>query len=157
MREATYRQGRSDTGGSQAIGNHTDDGHPAPPSGLLKASRDRWAEFWASPAAATVNLQSDLPRLLRWIGQTDEYDRVAKVCRKARLVKGSTGQPVLNPLIGYLGQLEGQIARAEAEFGMTPMARHRMRMGEPPAEPATEVDPVDDIAARRLARRNPAG
>lgn len=124
---------------------------PDPPVGLLKAARDRWADFWASPAADRVDLQSDLPRLLRWVEQTDEYDRVAKVCKKTRLVKGSTGQPVLNPLFSYLATLETQIARTEAEFGMTPAARHRMRVEDKPDE--AEVDAVDDLAARRAARR----
>lgn len=125
---------------------------PDPPAGLLKASRDRWADFWASPAADRVDLQSDLPRLIRWIEQTDEYDRVSKVCKKTRLVKGSTGQPVLNPLFSYLATLETQIARTESEFGMTPAARRRMRVEELLDEP--EGDAVDDLAARRAARRS---
>lgn len=99
---------------------------PVPPAGLLKPSRDRWYGFWASQVARAVDLNSDLPRLVRWIKATDEYDRVAKTVKRARLVKGSMGQPVLNPLVQYLAQLEGQIAKAETEFGMTPMARLRL-------------------------------
>jgi P27 family predicted phage terminase small subunit len=96
---------------------------PDPPAGLLKPSRDRWHGFWASEVARAIDPQSDLPALERWIKATDEYDRVAKVVKKSRLVKGSMGQPVANPLLGYLAQLEGQIAKAEAAFGMTPIAR----------------------------------
>ena len=61
---------------------------PKPPVGLLKASRDRWQRFWESPAAHAVNLDSDLPRLIRWIHASDEYERAARVVRGARLVKG---------------------------------------------------------------------
>ena len=99
---------------------------PKPPAGLLASSRARWRQFWDSPSAALVNTESDLPRLVRWIQAADEYDRAAKVVRTSRLVKGSMGQPVLNPLIGYLVHLEGVMTRAEAEFGMTPLARIRL-------------------------------
>jgi P27 family predicted phage terminase small subunit len=101
---------------------------PRPPAGLLKPSRDRWHQFWASPAAKAVNLESDLPRLIRWIQAADEYDRAAKVVREARLVKGSMGQPVLNPLVTYLVHLEGILTRTEKEFGMTPAARARLNL-----------------------------
>ena len=126
---------------------------PRPPAGLLKPSRDRWRQFWDSPAAQAVNPESDLPRLIRWIQATDEYDRAAKVVREARLVKGSMGQPVLNPLVAYLIHLDGLISKAEGEFGMTPMARQRLKLD---LEPAPEEDVVDQLRARRAAR-NAAG
>lgn len=130
---------------------------PDPPAGLLKAARDRWEAWWTSPAAGDVDLSSDLPRLIRWIEQTDEYDRVAAVVRKTRLVKGSQGQPVANPLIGYLGQLEGQITRAETDFGMSPLARHRLKAPAEavPAEPAATkvVSGVANLTARIAARK----
>jgi phage terminase small subunit len=56
------------------------------------------------------------------------------VVREARLVKGSMGQPVLNPLVGYLAQLEAMITRTEKEFGMTPMARTRLDLRRPTAD-----------------------
>ena len=124
---------------------------PKPPAGLLKPSRDRWRQFWESPAAKAVHPESDLPRLIRWIHATDEYDRTVKVVRTSRLVRGSMGQPVLNPLVAYLIHLDGLISKAESEFGMTPMARHRLNL-EP--EPAEEADVVDQLRARRAARRS---
>lgn len=126
---------------------------PKPPAGLLKTSRDRWFEFWASHAASAVDLESDMPTLVRWIQAADEYDRSAKVVRSSRLVRGSTGQPVLNPLVAYLVHLEGVMARAEAQFGMTPAARLRLRL-EPDAE---AEDTVDQLRARREARQQSAG
>jgi P27 family predicted phage terminase small subunit len=104
---------------------------PKPPAGLLKPSRDRWAQFWESRAALTVDLASDMPRLIRWIQASDEYDRTAKTIRSARLVKGSMGQPVLNPLVAYLVHLESMITRTEKEFGMTPAARARLDLKRP--------------------------
>jgi P27 family predicted phage terminase small subunit len=126
---------------------------PTPPSGLLKPTRDRWYGFWASQVARAVDLDSDLPRLRRWIAATDEYDRVAKTVKRARLVKGSMGQPVLNPLIQYLAQLEGQIAKAETEFGMTPMARLRLGIQLAELKHRQERDPDrpgDEDRRRRL-------
>jgi P27 family predicted phage terminase small subunit len=125
---------------------------PTPPTGLLKASRDRWKAFWASQSGQAVDCSSDLPRLVRWAQATDEYDRVAKVVKGARLVKGSMGQPVLNPLVAYLAHLEAVIAKAEADFGMTPMARLRLKVDKPVAQ----EDQVDEIRARRQARRTGA-
>lgn len=123
---------------------------PKPPTGLLPASRTRWKQFWDSHAAQAVNLESDLPRLIRWIQATDEYDRVSKTVRDARLVKGSMGQPVLNPLVAYLIHLDQLISKAEGEFGMTPMSRQRLNL-----EPVTdELDAVDELRRRREARLN---
>jgi P27 family predicted phage terminase small subunit len=112
---------------------------PKPPPGLLKPSRDRWAQFWESRAALAVDLASDMPRLIRWIQVTDEYDRTAKVVREARLVRGSMGQPVLNPLVGYLVHLESMITRTEKEFGMTPMARARLDLKRPSTDDELEA------------------
>lgn len=124
---------------------------PDPPKNLLKASRDRWAAFWASDAAAAVDVAADMGRLVRWVEQTDEYDRVAKVCRASRLVRGSMGQPVLNPLFSYLAQLETQISRAETEFGMSPLARSRLRLEAPEPAVETELDRLRERRARRTA------
>lgn len=129
-------------------------GLPKAPPGLLKAAQDRWTAFWSSPVAGLVDQRCDLPRLTRWIAATDEYDRIAKVCKGARLVKGSTGQPVLNPLLAYLAQLDVQISRAETEFGMTPMARLRFDVAPPAAE---QGDEIDELRARRAARRADRG
>jgi P27 family predicted phage terminase small subunit len=123
---------------------------PKPPAGLLKPSRDRWAQFWESRAALAVDPASDMPRLIRWIQASDEYDRTAKVVRQTRLVKGSMGQPVLNPLVAYLIHLDTLISRAEADFGMTPAARMRLKLDP---EAPEEEDVVDQLRARRAARQ----
>jgi P27 family predicted phage terminase small subunit len=127
---------------------------PKPPAGLLPATRARWRAFWESQSARVVDLDSDLPRLVRWIQAADEYDRAAKVVRTSRLVKGSMGQPVLNPLVAYLIHLDTLISRAETDFGMTPAARLRLKLDP---EAPEEEDVVDQLRARRAARREQAG
>jgi hypothetical protein len=61
------------------------------------------------------------------------------------------GQPVLNPLVAYLIHLDGLISKAEGEFGMTPMARQRLKLD---LEPPPEEDVVDQLRARRAARQS---
>lgn len=99
---------------------------PRPPAGLLPASKRRWRTFWGSPVAKAVDWSADAHRIERWIQAVDEYERVREVFVKARLVKGSMGQPTLNPLAGYLSTLLAEISKAEAELGLTPMARLRL-------------------------------
>ena len=99
---------------------------PAPPRGLLRSSRDCWFEFWASDVSQTVDRNSDMGNLERWIVAVDEYERAMRVFKTARLVKGSAGQITLNPLAGYMVALDAQIAKSEHAFGMTPLSRLRL-------------------------------
>jgi P27 family predicted phage terminase small subunit len=100
---------------------------PKPPGGLLAASERRWEAFWRSPVSQVVDPDADGPRLERWIRDSDEFQRVSKLIKDTgRMVLGSMGQPVLNPLYGLLRDLDTRLVRVEAEFGMTPMARLRL-------------------------------
>lgn len=117
----------------------------SPPPGLLDESVERWHTYWRSDVARLVR-DSDLPWLRRWIEASDELARVRVVLTGARLVHGSTGQPVLNPLAAYAQQLTQEVERAETQFGMTPDARLRLL-----AE-AGVGDGVDDEFARLTAQ-----
>lgn len=99
----------------------------APGGKWLKATRDLWSEFWASPIAGAVDRQSDAPRLFRWLVLWDEWGRALRSFRKHRLATGSTGQVVINPLGKYLLELERQLERTEERFGLSPL--DRMRLG----------------------------
>lgn len=99
---------------------------PPCPGGLLVTTQRVWEAFWTSPVANAIDRRSDLPRLERWICALDEYERARRQFRANRLVTGSTGQPVLNPLASYMSSLEAQIRATETDFGMTPMARLRL-------------------------------
>jgi P27 family predicted phage terminase small subunit len=123
---------------------------PAPPPDLLPASVDRWRAFWASDVAACVNRQADLQRLERWIEQVDRYDRILEQVGEEWTVEGSMGQPVTNPLLVYLSQLESTLARTEAEFGMTPQGRKRLAFKA--EKPQEKADPLDEIALRRARK-----
>ena len=65
----------------------------------------------------------DLHALRRLFTLRDTYDGLVREGRKTMLVPGSTGQPRANPLWDMAVKIEQQIARLEAQFGLTPSAR----------------------------------
>lgn len=117
---------------------------PQAPSGLLRGTRRRWEAFWDSDVARAVDWRADGDRLERWIRYVDEWHRAMREYRRMRVATGSMGQPVLHPLAGYLAQLEQSIAKAEAEFGLTPMAR--MRLGIATGEAALTAQRLNELA-----------
>lgn len=100
---------------------------PPTPKGLLKASHQEWVDLWRKPLA-TVFTAEHLPALERLFILKDERRRAYKGVRASadagggRLVKGSRGQMVLNPLLRYIGELDGEIRQLEDRFGLTPRA-----------------------------------
>ena len=95
---------------------------PVVAGGLLKATGQAWTAFWRSaPAAATEDV--DLVLAERWILAYDEYRRALNAVRRRRLVEGSTGQPVLNPLASWVASREAAMHKAEAQLGIGTKAR----------------------------------
>ena len=68
-----------------------------------------------------------MPRLMRWVSYFDEWVRAMRQFRRERLVPGSMGQMVINPMAAYALKLEKEIAKVEEKFGLTPL--DRMRLG----------------------------
>lgn len=96
------------------------------PAKCLPSTLAAWEGFWRSAVGGGADRSSDMPRLYRWIIDVDELTRVTRSLRRKRLVAGSMGQPVLNPLASYKAQLERSIAATEEHFGMTHLARMRL-------------------------------
>lgn len=97
---------------------------PAAPAGLLKITRDRWAEFWTSPVAGLADRVSDRPALERLFGLYDDLERCARVVRKTgHMVEGSKGQLVMNPLLRHMQTQAAEIRQLEDRFGLSPRAR----------------------------------
>ena len=99
---------------------------PRAPKNLLPASKRLWTDFWNSPVSHAIDPDADRYRIERWITTVDEYERVNAAFKATRIVRGSTGQPALNPLAQYLQQLLAEINKAETELGLTPLARMRL-------------------------------
>jgi P27 family predicted phage terminase small subunit len=111
-----------------ALSGAPDQGRAVPraPAGLLASSRKRWRTYWESNLAQAVDRQVDLARIERWILTSDEYEKVSATLKQVPLVKGSTGQPAMNPLLSYFSALLAELRAAETELGMTPLARQRL-------------------------------
>jgi P27 family predicted phage terminase small subunit len=82
--------------------------------------------------APLVVPDTDLPALERLWTLYDERARALRGYRRERLVVGSTGQMVLNPLARAMQAFDAEIRAIEDRFGLTPMARLRLgvQLGE---------------------------
>lgn len=93
---------------------------------LLKVTRQTWDLIWMSGIASQLQEQDSIA-LYRWIEYVDEWHRSKRALKKAdRIVPGSRGQMVLNPLIDYVLKLESAIRAIEDRLGLSPMARARL-------------------------------
>lgn len=115
---------------------------PDPPKGIKAAAKRRWAAYWASPVARAVDLGADLYVVERWIRLVDELETVYPVFKRERVVDGSMGQPTLNPLAKYIQDLQGQMAKLEAQLGIGPMSR--LRLGLTLAEGRMTADKLNE-------------
>src|SRR5207245_8398909 len=93
---------------------------------LLAVGRKRWRAYWESGLAQAVDRAVDMARIERWILTSDECEKVSATLKRVPLVKGSTGQPAMNPLLSYLSVLLAELRAAETELGMTPLPRQRL-------------------------------
>jgi P27 family predicted phage terminase small subunit len=100
---------------------------PEPPDGLLVATQTAWAEFWGSDLARVIDPVTDGHAVRRVFTLYDERDRAYREFRKERLVKGSQGQKVLNPLGRLMHELDAEIRQMEDRLGMNP--RSRLQIG----------------------------
>lgn len=101
---------------------------PEAPSGLLAITKRSWVAFWESDLSRVVNLGSDLPALVRKFQIEDEIERCYRGFRKARLVEGSKGQPVLNALGEYMLRLGAELRQLDDRFGCSPKARANLSL-----------------------------
>ena len=120
---------------------------PTAPRGIGKLARAIWRDFWQSPVSAAVDLGADQYAVKRWILAVDERERLLEEVTPERLVRGSMGQEILNPLYRRIDVLTKEIERAEERFGMTPQSRFRLQINIGEAGEAREK--LDRIARRR--------
>lgn len=118
------------------------------PPGLLPASRKLWRAYWASPVSRASEVNADAGLLQRWIEAVNEWQIVYEEFKRERIVAGSHGQPVLNPLASYMKTLEQTITYAEQQLGLTPVAR--IRLGIAIGEAKLTAHELN----RRLAKHN---
>lgn len=96
---------------------------PASERSWLAITRRRWVQYWASPLARLAERATDLPAIERLFGLYDERERAYRAFRRRRLVTGSQGQPVVNPLWKQVPVMDAEIRQLEDRLGLTPRAR----------------------------------
>ena len=89
----------------------------------LKNTKEWWNNFWDSDLATAIDIKSDLPVLERLASLMDERERIFKQAKKDRLVVGSQGQVVLNPLYSALLKIDAEIRNLEDRIGLNPKSR----------------------------------
>lgn len=114
---------------------------PDPPPGLLASSKASWARFWSSPLARITVPDTDLLALSRLWSLYDERARMQRGIRKARLVKGSMGQPRANPLYAQMAVFDAEIRQLEDRFGLSP--RSRLQLGVILGDAARSLEDVN--------------
>ena len=93
---------------------------------MLKVTLEAWDAYWAAPVAKAVDPVSDLPAIRRLFTLYDERERCYRSVRVARMVQGSKGQPVVNPLYRQMSTLDAEIRALEDRYGLNPAARARL-------------------------------
>ena len=73
--------------------------------------------------ATAIDVKSDLNTVIRLATLIDERERIYKQAKKDRLVVGSKGQVVLNPLYSALLKIDAEIRQLEDRLGMNPKSR----------------------------------
>jgi P27 family predicted phage terminase small subunit len=96
---------------------------PPMPGGLLTSTQELWTCFWNSPLARAIEPQSDAPAILRYFSLLDERERLYRVFKRKRIVRGSQGQPILNPAGRALHGFDAELRQLEDRLGLTPRAR----------------------------------
>jgi len=89
----------------------------------LKNTKIWWNNFWTSDLSSAIDIKSDLPVIQRLASLMDERERIFKQAKKDRLVVGSQGQVVLNPLYNALLKIDAEIRNLEDRIGLNPKAR----------------------------------
>ena len=92
----------------------------------LKSTKIWWEEFWTSDLSSAIDIKSDLPVIQRLASLMDERERIYKQAKKERLVTGSQGQVVLNPLYHALLKIDAEIRNLEDRIGLNPKARGQL-------------------------------
>ena len=89
----------------------------------LKNTKLWWGDFWDSDLASAIDTKSDQSAVYRLATLIDERERIFKQAKKDRLVVGSQGQAVLNPLYSAMLKIDAEIRQLEDRLGMNPKSR----------------------------------
>lgn len=95
---------------------------PDPPKDLCPEAVSQWDAYWSSQASQ-IQTAADRGVVLRWIDAVDRYLRTLGDADKRPIVKGSTGQPIENPLYKIAAAALATVERAEKQMGIGALNR----------------------------------
>ncbi len=92
---------------------------PTCPRDMLLSTQTRWEQVWNSRLATRWDEESDLPQIDHLFWSIDERDRDRRAFRRKRIVQGSGGQAVMNPLslCGGRGETNRVVAGLSPRLG----------------------------------------
>jgi hypothetical protein len=96
---------------------------PEPPEELEGELLEEWHRYWGSEIAQLVDAAADRRGITRLFLLYEERDRLYEEASDENLVKGSTGQWVLNPLFKRVEAIDKEIRLLEDRYGKSPKAR----------------------------------
>jgi P27 family predicted phage terminase small subunit len=118
---------------------------PEPPGHLDEAAGAKFVEMAALLARHGVMTELDTGALARYVVIWHRWlEAEAEVKRRGPVVKTSNDNIIQNPFLAVANKCLAQMAQIEAEFGLTPSSRSRIRM----AEPVETSDPFEDFLTR---------
>lgn len=120
---------------------------PEPEGHELKAETRRlWREIWSAAAATQWDRASDMPALVRYAWDFDNWLRYQEEAYGVEVVRGSMGQPVRNPLLGEIDACARRMEKTEEAFAMN--ARARLRMGVEMGDAAEGLQRADAVLTK---------
>lgn len=109
----------------------------------LKVTVEAWDRLWSSDVVSVVDLKSDHEAVVRWASLLDERERAFRAFRTERLVGGSQGQPVLNPLWTVVRTCDSELRALEDRIGLSPKAR--LQLGITYGEAVKSLDELNQL------------
>lgn len=109
----------------------------------LEGTVEAWDRLWRSDVVSVVDLQSDMESVVRWASLLDERERALRAFRRKRLVEGSQGQAVLNPLWNVVRGCDTELRALEDRIGLSPKAR--LQLGITYAEAGKSLDELNRL------------
>ena len=99
---------------------------PEPPHALSDRSQEAWTKLWSSPIARVMIEALDGDTLTMLLRMRDERDTEFRMGKRNRMVMGSQGQPVINPMLAHAMVMQKEIRALEDRLGLNPAARLRL-------------------------------
>jgi P27 family predicted phage terminase small subunit len=110
---------------AELIGKRLD---PEPPEAISAELAAEWRALWAADLA-TEYVESDVPALRRMFILRDRVEKFDdEALEDGAVVRGSTGQKTIHPLLKEADALRSQILALEDRFGLSPMARLKLNI-----------------------------